>query len=205
MSKRGKKYNKAAGGVDKEVALSVGDALQKVKDLSFAKFDESVDVAINLGIDATKGEQTVRSSVVLPHGRGKKVRVIVFAKGEHADAAQKAGADEVGFEDLIEKVGHVVPALPVSLVATVFADGKQSQSIDELELKAKVSSLIAELENSGVHVHIPREDLDYAIGTGIRQLLLRHIIIKQSDGRYQANDKEKILLQYYANSIAHLR
>ncbi len=104
MSKRGKKYNKAAESVQKETALVVGDALQKVKDLSFAKFDESVDVAVNLGIDATKGEQTVRSSVTLPHGRGKKVRVIVFAKGEHAEDAQKAGADEVGFEDLIEKI-----------------------------------------------------------------------------------------------------
>lgn len=104
MSKRGKKYRTAAEGVDKKTGLSAVNALQKVKELSFAKFNESVDVAVNLGIDATKGEQTVRSSVVLPHGRGKKVRVIVFAKGEHAEEAQKAGADEVGFEDLIEKI-----------------------------------------------------------------------------------------------------
>lgn len=103
MAKHGKKYQaaiskKPTGGLSADVAL------QKVKDLSFVKFDESVDVAINLGIDATKGEQTVRGSVVLPHSKGKEKIVIVFAKGEYADAAKKAGADFVGMEDLIEKV-----------------------------------------------------------------------------------------------------
>src|SRR5579863_8817940 len=103
MSKHGKKY-RAAVSKKPSNDLGVDAALQQVKDLSFAKFDESVDVSINLGIDASKGEQTVRGSVVLPHSKGKEKIIIVFAKGEYADAAKKAGADFVGMEDLIEKV-----------------------------------------------------------------------------------------------------
>jgi len=103
MAKHGKKY-RAAVSHKPSNDLGVDIALQQVKNLSFVKFDESVDVAINLGIDASKGEQTVRGSVVLPHSKGKEKIVIVFAKGEYADAAKKAGADFVGMEDLIEKV-----------------------------------------------------------------------------------------------------
>ncbi|HLJ31473.1 MAG TPA: 50S ribosomal protein L1 [Candidatus Babeliales bacterium] len=103
MAKHGKKY-RAAISKKPSNDLGVDAALQQVKDLSFVKFDESVDVSINLGIDASKGEQTVRGSVVLPYSKGKEKIVIVFAKGEYADAAKKAGADFVGMEDLIEKV-----------------------------------------------------------------------------------------------------
>src|SRR5438132_1767947 len=103
MARHGKKY-RAAVSKKPSNDLGVDVAFQQVKDLSFVKFDESVDVAINLGIDASKGEQTVRGSVVLPHSKGKEKIVIVFAKGEYADAAKKAGADFVGMEDLIEKV-----------------------------------------------------------------------------------------------------
>lgn len=103
MAKHGKKYTNAKTGVSAdEIALK--DALSKVKDVGFAKFDESVDVAVNLGIDASKGEQTVRGSVILPHGRGKVPRVIVFAKGDQAESAEKAGADAVGSDDLISKI-----------------------------------------------------------------------------------------------------
>jgi large subunit ribosomal protein L1 len=103
MAKRGKKYQ-AAVTRKPNSDLSLDAALQKVKDLSYAKFDEAVDVAINLGIDPAKGEQTVRGSVVLPYSKGKEKTIIVFAKGEFADAAKKAGADFVGMEDLIEKI-----------------------------------------------------------------------------------------------------
>ncbi len=103
MAKHGKKY-RAAVSKKPSNDLGVDVAFQQVKDLSFVKFDESVDVSINLGIDASKGEQTVRGSVVLPYSKGKEKVVIVFAKGEYADAAKKAGADFVGMEDLIEKV-----------------------------------------------------------------------------------------------------
>jgi large subunit ribosomal protein L1 len=80
------------------------DALKIVKQAATAKFDEAVDVAINLGIDANKSDQTVRGSVVLPAGTGKKVRVAVFAQGDKAQAAKDAGADIVGMDDLAEQV-----------------------------------------------------------------------------------------------------
>ena len=82
----------------------IDDALKLVKELATAKFNESVDVAVNLGIDASKSDQQVRGSTVMPHGTGKTVRVAVFTQGKNADAARAAGADVVGFEDLAEKV-----------------------------------------------------------------------------------------------------
>ena len=82
----------------------VEDALALVKELATAKFPESVDVAVNLGVDPRKSDQVVRGSTVLPNGTGKTVRVAVFAQGENADKARSAGADVVGFEDLAEKV-----------------------------------------------------------------------------------------------------
>jgi large subunit ribosomal protein L1 len=104
MTKRGKKYKNVREQISRGVSLSVDDALAKIKELAYAKFDESVDVDVNLGIDPSKGEQVVRGSVVLPHGRGKSVKVLVFAKGDYAEQAQNAGADYVGAEDLVEKI-----------------------------------------------------------------------------------------------------
>jgi large subunit ribosomal protein L1 len=82
----------------------IEEALALVKELATAKFDEAVDVAVNLGIDAAKSDQQVRGSTVMPHGIGKTVRVAVFTQGKNADAAREAGADIVGLEDLAEKV-----------------------------------------------------------------------------------------------------
>jgi large subunit ribosomal protein L1 len=101
MSKRVKK-NLAL--VDRSKAYELKAALDLVKKTATAKFDESIDVAVNLGIDAKKSDQVVRGSVVLPRGTGKQVRVAVFAQGANAEAAKGAGADIVGFDDLAEKV-----------------------------------------------------------------------------------------------------
>ena len=90
--------------VDHNKSYPVDDALKLVKQTAVAKFDESVDVAVNLGIDAKKSDQTVRGSVVLPAGIGKKVRVAVFAQGDKAKAAEEAGADIVGFDDLAARI-----------------------------------------------------------------------------------------------------
>ncbi len=90
--------------VDRAKAYSVDEALKLVKDTAIAKFDEAVDIAVNLGIDAKKSDQTVRGSVVLPAGIGKKVRVAVFTQGDKAKAAKEAGADIVGFDDLAAKI-----------------------------------------------------------------------------------------------------
>lgn len=104
MSKQGKKYTAAAEKVQLNEIVPIAQALQQVKDIAYAKFDESVDVNINLGIDPTKGEQVVRGSVLLPHGIGKEVKVLVFAKGDHAQQAEDAGADYVGTQDLVDKI-----------------------------------------------------------------------------------------------------
>ncbi|MBI2352630.1 50S ribosomal protein L1 [Candidatus Dependentiae bacterium] len=104
MNKHGKKYRKAKESSTLKAASSVHDAIEKVKELAFAKFDESIDVAVNLGIDPSRGDQVVRGSVALPHGTGKKVRIVVFAEGVKADEAKAAGADFVGFDDLIKKI-----------------------------------------------------------------------------------------------------
>jgi large subunit ribosomal protein L1 len=102
--KQTKRQKAFAGLVTQNKSYSIGEALQLVKQAAKAKFDESVDVAVNLGIDAKKSDQLVRGSVVLPAGTGKKVRVAVFTGGAKAEEAKAAGADIVGLEDLAEKV-----------------------------------------------------------------------------------------------------
>lgn len=101
---RGKKYLKARESLGTKESYSIDQALNTAKSLKFANFDESVDVNINLGIDPAKGDQVVRGAAFLPHGTGKKARVLVFAKGDLADAARSAGADYVGADDLVEKI-----------------------------------------------------------------------------------------------------
>ena len=102
--KHGKKYVNALAQVDREELLTIPEALERVKRLATAKFDETVELAIRLGIDPRKAEQIVRGTLSLPAGTGKTNRVAVFAAGEAAQAARDAGADEVGAEDLVAKV-----------------------------------------------------------------------------------------------------
>ncbi len=104
MSKISKRLQAIKEKIDRNKAYPVMEALQLIKETATAKFDESVDVAVNLGIDARKSDQMVRGSVVLPKGTGKTVRVAVFAQGANADAAKAAGADIVGFDDLAADV-----------------------------------------------------------------------------------------------------
>jgi large subunit ribosomal protein L1 len=93
-----------AGRVDRAKAYAADEAFNMVKELAHAKFAESIDVAVNLGVDPKKSDQVVRGSTVLPHGTGKTVRVAVFAQGANADAAREAGADIVGMDDLAEQI-----------------------------------------------------------------------------------------------------
>lgn len=104
MAHISKRYKALAARVDRNKLYAVDEALNLVKENARAKFDESIDVAINLGIDARKSDQLVRGAVVLPKGTGKVVRVAVFAQGAKAAEAQAAGADVVGFEDLAESI-----------------------------------------------------------------------------------------------------
>lgn len=104
MTSVSKRRGAIVGKVDRAKAYPVIDAMKLVKETATAKFDEAVDVAVNLGVDASKSDQSVRGAVVLPAGTGKSVRVAVFAQGEKAEAAKAAGADVVGMEDLAESV-----------------------------------------------------------------------------------------------------
>ncbi len=104
MAKKGKKYQQALAKIDRTKRYSFEEAVKLALENAYAKFDETVDVAVVLGVDPRHADQMVRGSVVLPHGTGKSARVVVFAKGDKAKEAQEAGADFVGAEDLIQKI-----------------------------------------------------------------------------------------------------
>ncbi|MFQ5606307.1 MAG: 50S ribosomal protein L1 [Candidatus Zixiibacteriota bacterium] len=102
--KKTKNAKKAGAGIDRNRAYPLDEAIDLLKAVKFAKFDESVELAMRLGVDPKHADQMVRGTVSLPHGTGKSVRVIVFAQGEKVDEAKQAGADTVGAEDLVEKI-----------------------------------------------------------------------------------------------------
>ncbi len=104
MAKQGKRIVEARSGIDRLTAYPIDQAVALVKANAKAKFDETIEAAINLGVDPRHADQMVRGAIVLPHGTGKSIRVAVFAKGEKEKEAQEAGADFVGAEDLAEKI-----------------------------------------------------------------------------------------------------
>lgn len=104
MAKKGKKYQESAKLVNKETLYEPSEAIELVKKMAAAKFDETVEVAVRLGVDPRHSDQQVRGAVVLPNGTGKTAKVLVFAKGEKVKEAEAAGADYVGAEDMIEKI-----------------------------------------------------------------------------------------------------
>ncbi|CCI81171.1 50S ribosomal protein L1 [Lactobacillus hominis] len=121
MAKHGKKYLEAAKKVDPTKLYSVNEAMELVKETSYAGFDATIEVAYNLSVDPKQADQQIRGSLVLPNGTGKTQKVVVFAEGPQADAAKVAGADEVGSDDLVEKVQNgyldfdVVVATPMMM------------------------------------------------------------------------------------------
>lgn len=104
MPKHGKNYREMAAAIDRQKMYDPSEAMNLIKSISKAKFDESVEASIRLGVDPRHADQQIRGAVVLPHGTGRTVRVAVFAKGEKAKEAEEAGADVVGAEDLIENI-----------------------------------------------------------------------------------------------------
>ncbi|MCJ7546000.1 MAG: 50S ribosomal protein L1 [Deltaproteobacteria bacterium] len=104
MGTMGKKYREAKDKIDRTKRYTLEEALQLLPATSYARFDEGIDVAIRLGVDIKKSEQMVRGTVILPHGTGKKVKVLVFAQGEKEKEAREAGTDFVGGEELVEKI-----------------------------------------------------------------------------------------------------
>jgi large subunit ribosomal protein L1 len=104
VAKRGKRYKALLEKYDRNAEYSIKEAVKLVKELATAKFDETIELHMRMGIDPKKPDQNIRSSVVLPHGTGKNVRVLVFAEGPKAEEAKQAGADYVGSDELIEKI-----------------------------------------------------------------------------------------------------
>ncbi|MGZ0020139.1 50S ribosomal protein L1 [Nitrosomonas sp. wSCUT-2] len=117
MARSSKRYNNLIAKIDRNKVYQIEEALGIVKESATAKFNESIDVAVNLGIDAKKSDQAVRGSVVLPAGTGKTVRVAVFAQGDKAKEAQEAGADIVGFEDLAAEIKSGVINFDVAIAS----------------------------------------------------------------------------------------
>ena len=104
MAKKGKKYVDSAKLIDRAAQYDVNEAMELVIKTATAKFDETVELHVKLGVDSRHADQQVRGAIVLPHGTGKTARVLVFAKGDKADAAREAGADYVGEMDMVEKI-----------------------------------------------------------------------------------------------------
>ena len=104
MAKKGKRYRSLKAQVDRHQLYTVDEAISLVKKTSATKFDETVDLASRLGVDARKAEENIRGTVALPHGTGKSVRVVVFAQGDKAREAEEAGADFVGTDELVDKI-----------------------------------------------------------------------------------------------------
>ena len=102
--RNGKRYKAALAGIDRRAQYSIEDAISLLKEMPAPKFDQTVEMAIRLGVDPRQADQQIRGTVMLPHGLGKTIRVVVFAKGEQAAAAETAGADVVGTDDLAERI-----------------------------------------------------------------------------------------------------
>ncbi len=183
MSAQSKRTKAWQGKVAPDKSYSIDEALALVKELATAKFAETVDVAVNLGIDAKKSDQVVRGSALLPHGTGKVVRVAVFAQGQNADKARAAGADTVGFEDLAEqmKAGSIdfdtVIATPdamriVGQLGRVLGprglmpnpkDGTVTQDVETAVRNAKAGQVRFRADKGGV-VHCPIGKASFEVG-----------------------------------------
>ncbi len=181
MNKPSKRMNVNRESIDPNQHYSLDKAISLLKKISNAKFNETIDIAINLGIDAKKSEQNVRGSMVLPNGTGKKLKVIVFAQNEQVDAAKNAGADEVGYEDLAEKIKSgfrefdVVIATPdtmriVGQLGQILGpkgmmpnpkDGTVTKNVEDAVIKAKTGQIRFRNDKGGV-VHCSIGKIDFS-------------------------------------------
>ena len=181
MSKPSKRMIVNRESVDYNRRYSLEEAISLLKKANNAKFNETIDISVNLGIDAKKSEQNVRGSMVLPNGTGKKLKVIVFAQNEQVDAAKNAGADEVGLEDLAEKIKSgfrefdVVIATPdtmriVGQLGQILGpkgmmpnpkDGTVTKNVEDAVNKAKTGQIRFRNDKGGV-VHCSIGKIDFS-------------------------------------------
>ena len=181
MSKPSKRMAINRESIDYSQHYSFEEAISLLKKTSNAKFNESIDIAINLGIDSKKSDQNVRGSMVLPNGTGKTLKVIVFAQSEQVEAAKNAGADEVGFEDLAEKIKSgfsefdLVIATPdtmriVGQLGQILGpkglmpnpkDGTVTKNVEDAVIKAKTGQIRFRNDKGGV-VHCSIGKIDFS-------------------------------------------
>ena len=181
MSKASKRMNINRESIDYDQSYSLDKAISILKKTSNAKFNETIDIAINLGIDSKKSDQNVRGSMVLPNGTGKALKVIVFAQSEQVDDAKNAGADEVGFEDLAEKIKSgfsefdLVIATPdtmrvVGQLGQILGpkgmmpnpkDGTVTKNVEDAVIKAKTGQIRFRNDKGGV-VHCSIGKIDFS-------------------------------------------
>ena len=208
MSTRGKRYRQASEGLSPDNFYPIDDALKLVKQSASAKFDETVDVSINLGVDAKKSDQNVRGATVLPKGTGKTVRVAVFADGDDVEAAQAAGADIVGLDDLAETIqgGTIDFDVCIATPSTMRVVGKLgqvlgprglmpnpkvgtvTQDVSKAVTNAKAGQVQFRIDKAGViHCPIARRWLGEPAGSGkpivIQALTAQAKSKKQKEGR----------------------
>jgi large subunit ribosomal protein L1 len=181
MGKTSKRMMVNRESIDSDTHYALEEAISLLKKASNAKFNETIDISVNLGIDAKKSEQNVRGSMVLPNGTGKKLKVIVFAQNEQVDAAKNAGADEVGYEDLAEKIKSgfdefdVVIATPdtmrvVGQLGQILGpkgmmpnpkDGTVTKNVKDAVIKAKTGQVRFRNDKGGV-VHCSIGKIDFS-------------------------------------------
>ena len=205
MNKPSKRMSVNRESIDSSQHYSLNEAISLLKKTSNAKFNETIDIAINLGIDSKKSDQNVRGSMVLPNGTGKTLRVIVFAQDEQVDAAKNAGADEVGFEDLAERIKSgfsefdLVIATPdtmrvVGQLGQILGpkgmmpnpkDGTVTKNIEDAVIKAKTGQIRFRNDKGGV-VHCPIGKIGFteaSIKENLQSLLDEIVKIKPSSSK----------------------
>lgn len=206
--KHGKRYRAAVATVDAEKSYPVEDAVRMVKDMSKAKFDETVDLVVRLGIDPRHADQQVRGAVVLPHGTGKTVRVLVFARGEKEKEALAAGADHAGSDDFVTKIQEgwtdvdVIIATP-DMMGTVGKLGRVlgprglmpnpklgtvTMDVGRAVREAKAGKIEYRVDKAG-NVHVPVGKASFtleALGANVNAILHELIRVKPAaaKGRY---------------------
>ena len=161
MAKLTKRAKAIRAKIDRQKAYALGEALTVIKSCAVAKFDESIDVAVQLGVDPKKSDQVVRGSVVLPAGTGRSVRVAVFTQGDKVEAARAAGADIVGMEDLAEQVKAGIVHASV---------GRASFGVEQLEtnIKALVEALNRAKPQSSKGIYLRKVAVSSTMGVGVK-------------------------------------
>ena len=205
MSKSSKRTDINRESINSDQSYSLDEAISLLKKTSNAKFNETIDIAINLGIDSKKSDQNVRGSMVLPNGTGKTLKVIVFAQNEQVEAAKNAGADEVGFEDLAEKIKSgfsefdLVIATPdtmrvVGQLGQILGpkgmmpnpkDGTVTKNIEDAVIKAKTGQIRFRNDKGGVvHCTIGKTDFsEVSINQNLESLLDEIVKSKPSSSK----------------------